>query len=240
MFRIKIAGLCVEIDNKYKRVLRLCGDYLTTDEPDFTVRATEEDILAEQGQSDIHYTKGYCESICVYREIAKRLPDYHAFLLHAAVIQVDDVCYAFAARSGTGKSTHTGLWLQHFGDRARFVNGDKPILRWIDGTLYACGTPWNGKENYGNNVMCPLQAICFLDRGETNSIAPASAEEALRRVSKQILMPQEPAKLIAFLDDLDQMLREIPAYVLKCTISDEAVNVAYEAMCPKNDKGDNS
>ncbi|MCQ2419397.1 MAG: hypothetical protein MJ085_06385, partial [Clostridia bacterium] len=176
MFRIKIAGLCVEIDNKYKRVGKLCKDYLTEDVPDFRVSATEEDIEKERGQSGIQFTKGYCESICIYREIAKRLPDYHAFLLHAAVIQVDDVCYAFAARSGTGKSTHTGLWLQHFGERARFVNGDKPILRWIDGKLYACGTPWNGKENYGNNVMCPLQALCFLDRGETNSIAPIDSD----------------------------------------------------------------
>lgn len=240
MFRIKIAGLCVEIDNKYNRVMHLCKDYLTTDTPDFTVRATEEDIIAEQRQSDVHCTKSYCESICVYREIAKRLPDYHAFLLHSAVIQVDDVCYAFAARSGTGKSTHTGLWLKHFGDRAQFVNGDKPILRWIDGKLYACGTPWNGKEGFGNNVMCPLQAVCFLDRGETNSIAPASAEDALHRVSKQILMPQEPAKLIAFLDDLERMLREIPTYVLKCNISDEAVTVAYEAMRPKENKGENA
>lgn len=240
MFRIKIAGLCVEIDNKYKRVMLLCKDYLTDDEPDFRVSATEEEIKAEQEQSEIKYKKGYCESICIYREIAKRLPDYHAFLLHAAVIQVDDVCYAFAARSGTGKSTHTGLWLQHFGDRAQFVNGDKPILRWIDGTLYACGTPWNGKERFGNNVMCPLQALCFLDRGETNSIAHASAEDALHRVSKQVLMPQEPARLVAFLDDLERMLCEIPTYILKCNISDEAVTVAYEAMRPKQNEGENA
>lgn len=237
MFRIKIAGLCVEIDNKYKHVLRLCRDYLTEEEPDFRVSVTEENIEQEQGQSEIQFKKSYCESVCIYREIAKRLPDYHAFLLHAAVIQVDDVCYAFAARSGTGKSTHTGLWLKHFGDRAQFVNGDKPIVRWIDDKLYACGTPWNGKEGFGNNVMCPLQAVCFLDRGETNSIAPASAEDALHRVSKQILMPQEPAKLVAFLDDLERMLREIPTYVLKCNISDEAVTVAYEAMRPKENEG---
>ena len=240
MFRIKIAGLCVEIDNKYNRVMRLCRDYLTTDEPDFTVRATEEDIEAERGQNGPGFTSGYCESICVYREIAKRLPDYHAFLLHAAVIQVDDVCYAFAARSGTGKSTHTGLWLKHFGERAKFVNGDKPILRWIDGRLYACGTPWNGKEGFGSNIMSPLQALCFLDRGEKNTIAPADSAEVLSRVVKQVLMPQEPAKLAAFLDDLEHMMCEIPAYILKCTISDEAVTVAYEAMRPKCSEGDKS
>ena len=50
---------------------------------------------------------------------------------------VDDYAYVFSADSGTGKSTHTQLWLEHFGDRAYILNDDKPAIRLIDGKVYA-------------------------------------------------------------------------------------------------------
>ncbi|MEI3232941.1 MAG: hypothetical protein V8S33_00430 [Intestinibacter bartlettii] len=44
--------------------------------------------------------------------------------------------YLFSAHSGTGKSTHTSLWLDHFKDRALIINDDKPCIREINGELY--------------------------------------------------------------------------------------------------------
>lgn len=239
MFQIRIADLCIEIDNKYPAVARLCREYIVNAEkPDFSVSATDEQIEAEQAQSEHPVSKGYCESICIYREIAQHLPDYRGFVFHAAVIELDGVAYAFAAKSGTGKSTHTSLWQKHFGQKVSFVNGDKPIMRWIDGKLYACGTPWNGKEKYGTNTIRPLQALCFLDRGEKNSIARIDNREVIDRIFKQVLMPTEPQKLLAFLSDIEEMINAVPCYLLKCNISDEAVTVAYNAMRPAQAEGD--
>lgn len=230
MFKIQIADLCVEIDNRYRYVLRQCQEYLTDGEPDFSVHVTEEEIMAERGARNL--SKGYCESICIYREIVRRLPDYRAFLLHAAVVAVDGAAYAFTAPSGTGKSTHTQLWLKHFGERAYMVNGDKPILRWIDGSLYAFGTPWNGKEGLGSKTHCLLRAVCFLERGETNQIRKAKKKDIVERLFHQMIMPEDKQRLTLFLRDVETMIAKIPFYVLQCNISDDAVDVAYSAMQP--------
>ena len=136
MFCIKLAGIPIGIDNRYAYVRRLCAGYETAGRPAFTVRASEREIRAEQG-GRTGPSRGYCESLCLYRQICRRLPFYDAFLMHASVVAVDGEAYAFAAPSGTGKTTHTRLWLQQFGSRAQVVNGDKPVFRFMDGALYA-------------------------------------------------------------------------------------------------------
>ena len=75
----------------------------------------------------------------------------------------------FSADSGTGKSTHTGLGKKVF-KGAFIVNDDKPIIRLIDGVFYVCGTPFSGSTPLNENVMVPLQSICFIERAEENSI----------------------------------------------------------------------
>lgn len=101
-----------------------------------------------------------------YTELIK----YNGILLHSSCVVVDDYAYVFSADSGTGKSTHTQLWLEHFGDRAYILNDDKPAIRLIDGKVYACGTPWSGKYDYSTPKIVELAGICFLQRSETNWI----------------------------------------------------------------------
>ena len=149
-------------------------------------------------------------------------------------MECDGFAYAFSAASGTGKSTHTSLWLEHFGDRARIINGDKPIFRFVDGKLRAYGTPWCGKEGFNVNADAPLSAICFIERGSKNEISRIDASEAVMRMFTQILMPPEESAIDVLFPLLEKMLTSLPCFVLKCTISDEAVTVAYNAFTRGN------
>ncbi len=170
MFCIKIAGLVIQIRNQYSYIRNQCRRYIVWfKKPDFSVEATKEELLQEQN-GNLDYSLGYCESLCVYRHIAQEMLRYDAFLMHAAIVAVDGQAYAFAAQSGTGKTTHISLWRRMLGRRMEMVNGDKPILRFVGDTLYACGTPWAGKERLENNVQRPLKAVCFLERGKENRI----------------------------------------------------------------------
>lgn len=135
MFCVKIAEVLVAVENRYAFTERLCVDYIANvspDECDFSVSATPEEIAAENSDGGT-FSPAYCESLALYRKICTRMLDYDAFLLHAAVVSYGGRGFAFAAKSGTGKSTHVAQWMRALGDDVTVVNGDKPILRWRSG-----------------------------------------------------------------------------------------------------------
>ena len=233
MFYIRIADITVAVDNKFEYVRRLCEDYVVSPpcEPDMTVSVSKEEIVAEIEISEFPVSPAYAEGVCVYRHICKPLPElFGAYLMHCAVIEYEGEGYAFAAASGTGKSTHISLWQKRFGDGVHIVNGDKPIMRFVDGRLRAYGTPWCGKEGFNENRSVPIKAICFVERATENSIRKITPADALTRIFHQILTPETVECLDSFLPLLDRTLTEVPCYVLGCNISEEAAEVAYNGM----------
>lgn len=233
MFYIKIADLNICINNKYNYVYSLCKEYLI-DKPektDIEVSATEEQIDQELKDTGIPVSRGYCEGVCIYRNLCKRLPmEFNAYLLHSALIEYEGRGYAFAAKSGTGKSTHISLWKKAFGDKVRIINGDKPIIRYVNGEFIAYGTPWCGKEGLAVNDSVPLNAICFLERSAENSIVKISAADAVAKIVQQILTPSDLETLDSLFPLLDMTLTSVPCYVLGCNMDIEAAEVAYNGM----------
>lgn len=231
MLTVKIADIVVKIDNKYEFIERFAKEYAVEAEPDFTVTATEEDIKAEEEISEMQYPPDYLESIVIYRKIAERLPSYSALVFHGAVIEMNGEAYAITAHSGVGKTTHVRLWLSEFGDRVRILNGDKPILRIIDGTVYACGTPWRGKENYGVNSMRPLKGIAFLSRGKVNNAKRVSAGDVVMKFMNQIYLDKKDKfALIQTMRLADSILKTVPLFEFECNMDPEAARVAYSAF----------
>lgn len=231
MFKIKMAGLTIQINNHTKFVQYLCKDYITDEDPvDFTVSVTKEEILEQWGEMDLDCAPGYYEYLCAYRNIAMQLPAYGAFLIHGAAVAVDGKAYLFLAKSGVGKTTHVGLWLETFGDRAQVVNGDKPILRRFGDQWYVCGTPWQGKEEWGTNAMVPLKALCFLERGQNNEISLLCEEQIIDRIFHQLLLPRDGAMVTEFFSLLEDMLGKLPCYLLRCNMEREAALTAYQTM----------
>ncbi len=235
MFNIRIADFVICIDNKYDFVEKLCKNYITDDEnADLKVSCTDAEITSEKEICSLELGEerdlGYVESICIYRHICLFLPQNNAFVLHGAVIEKDDFAYAFLARSGTGKSTHIKLWAQAFPGEVKIVNGDKPIIRKIDGAYYAYGTPWCGKEGWNRNVRSRLRAICFLERGEVNTIEPIAKKLSALRIMKQILIPKDELSALRTFELMDDFLKNVDTWLLHCDISTEAAIVSHDAM----------
>ncbi len=226
-----IAGLRIAIHNKYEYTDKFCRAYLSNDQQspvDIEVSVTEEDMLEERTCLP-NFSKGYIENICLYREICKKANLFGRFLLHAAVLEYKGNGYAFLGRSGTGKSTHTGLWKRYI-DGVKIVNGDKPILQSTPDGFLVYGTPWMGKEGFGENTHVPLKALCFLEQAKENSIRRLSVKETVRLVFPQILHPFEEDKAEKMLELADKLVTETPAYLLRCTISEEAVIQSFTAL----------
>jgi hypothetical protein len=229
-----IAGLRVAIQNRCKYTEVFCEKYLSADQDlpaDVSVAITNEEFYAEKAQSE-GFSDGYIENICIYRAICRQLPVRSRMLLHAAILAYDGAGYAFLGRSGTGKSTHTGLWLKHL-DGAKIVNGDKPILEYTKDGFIAYGTPWMGKEGLGENTSIVLKGLCFLEQAKENSVTRLSPAEAASRIFGQILFPEDEENVTKTLELTDILVTETPCYLLKCTISEEAVQKSYEALTGK-------
>ena len=232
MITIRIAELNIGLDNRYEYTEKFVREYVTELPPDFVVSATEQEIDEErevlEGQN---LPRGYVESIVLYRKIAEVLPRYDAVVFHGSVLEMDGKSYIFTARSGVGKTTHSRLWLDEFGDKVRILNGDKPILRLIDGKVYACGTPWRGQEYYGVNAISPLAGVAFLSRGEVNKAKQIEVHNAVMRfVSQMYLDRTNTSNLLATIQLADKILSSVRLIDLECNMDREAAIVAYRAF----------
>jgi len=231
LVRIRLAELNIEIDNRYPFTEGFCRGFRAEfDTPDLRVAATEADIAAERAADLYHNDVGYLECICIYRAIALALARFDAMVFHAAVIAKDGKAVAFAAHSGTGKSTHIALWQREFGNAVSVINGDKPIFRRIDGVWHAFGTPWRGKESLGGNLSAPLHAICFLERGKENTVTPVGDDVAVARLFSQTLLPSDPVMADKHLALLDDLIVKTPTYLLYCNMEPEAAHVAHDGL----------
>lgn len=229
-----IAGMRVKIENRCSFTNEFCKDYLSEDQLspcDMQAKVTNEEFYEEKAQSE-EYSDGYIENICLYRKICLQMPKFDRFLLHSAVLTVDGKAYAFSGRSGAGKSTHTGLWLEYV-DGAEILNGDKPIIEKRGEEFFAHGTPWQGKENRGRKGEGKIEGICFIEQAKENKIRSLSVSEFTDRMITQLLIPTEEEAAVKALELFDGFVKAVPAYVLQCDISKEAVQTSYFAMTGK-------
>lgn len=229
-----IAGLTVQIKNEKGRTAKQAIPYLSDNQDnaqhiDITIDVTQERVLnaikehPELNQDDWEY-------MLTATDFYTALLDYDGIMLHSSCIVLDGKAYAFSADSGTGKSTHTSLWLKHFGDRAYMLNDDKPAIRLINGKVCACGTPWSGKYDYSTPKIAELAGICFIERSEDNFINKAETGKAVFNIFSQTFRKLNTAKMDKLFAVIEKLFELVPLYQMGCNISDEAVMTAYNAM----------
>lgn len=241
-FTVSIAGIPIGISALYPSTRAFLEEYLTQKTPLFSVEVAEEDIEFEQEQSAVQnkregipvqrYGARYLETLAVLRKIADRAFDYGVVLFHGSVVAVDGRAYLFTAPSGTGKTTHSKLWLERF-PNAYILNGDKPFLKEENGRILAYGTPWRGKEQFGRNEMLPLEAICLLERGQKNSIVKIGLDEALETMLRQIHLPNTPDSMLKAVSMCDKIGKSVRLYRLKCNTDPEAAAASGNEMLIK-------
>lgn len=227
----KFADTVVRVSYETDYIEKQCREYLSDETPELEITVTESDVEFERSRADCDgYQYGYLESLAFYRKFCSYIVNKNILLFHSSAIAVDGKAYLFAAPSGTGKSTHTRLWRETFGERAVTVNDDKPLIKVEDGRLTVYGTPWDGKHRLSSNIAVPVAGICFLTRGKTNTIERLAPMQALPEFLSQTFRPMEEDGVRKMLALAMKATAEIPMWRLACTISDEAVKVAYEGM----------
>ena len=237
---IEIAGIPAEIRCRYPENVRFFLDYATDKPPLFAVEATDEDI--EQTRADyvrmddargwpqIKREESFMENNALHALLAEALLAHGVLLVHGSALCMDGQAVIFSAKSGTGKSTHTRLWREAFGDRVWMINDDKPMLRLIDGKAYVYGTPWNGKHHLSTNAGAPLAAIVLLERDETNHVEPMSPADAYTMLLRHVYHFKSTGSAARVMDLETQLLTAVRFYRLGCNMDPDAARIAYEGI----------
>lgn len=234
--KCKIADFNFRIDNKNSTTEKVCRKYLISDveECDISLSITETDIQLEC--ADGVFSSEYLEYVALCRKISEAIPFKNSFLLHSACFDVNGIGIAFAAHSGTGKTTHMLLWQKLLGDKMTIVNGDKPIVRFFEDepeTPYAYGTPWCGKEHLGCNMRTPLKHICFIERADKNSCEPLDKSDAVNLIFNQVYMPKDPAAMMKTMQLIDRLLSCCKLWKIRCNMESDAAETSFNAIFGK-------
>lgn len=232
----KIAGITVDMGYKYEKLTKQAAAYRidAQENPDMTIYLSD-DFLEKKHQEMPQLSLEDCEYIYTSSVYYTGLLHYGGFMLHSSAVVMDGKAYLFSATSGTGKSTHTGLWQKVFGaDRAKILNDDKPAIRITRDGIFACGTPWSGKTDLNINEAVPIAGICFLERSEENWIKRVPGGSAIVKLLNQTLRPVDENDMSTLLAHIDKVLSDVPIYNMGCNISDEAAIMAHKVMSGEN------
>lgn len=227
--KIETAGLIVELDPKGELLLSRVEPYKYSGEKpaDIVIDVSEQYYIDRQKENP-HLTVAECEYLWSAARFYELLARFSGVMLHSSCVEYNGKAYLFSAPSGTGKSTHTHLWLKYV-PGTRIINDDKPALRVIGSSVVAFGTPWSGKTDESVPVGVPVGGIAFLSRGE-NKIERVAGASVLKDFMDQTVRPSSKELMLPMLDAVDKILTDVPVYRLSCDISQNAVSTAKTAM----------
>jgi hypothetical protein len=226
----KIADLIVKM-NCNGRTLKQSAPYAmgNGNEEDIIVNIDKEKILMAMDKHP-ELSEDEWQYLISAGDFYNQLLDFFGMMLHASAIVYEDKAYLFSAPCGTGKSTHTALWLKYFGDKAYILNDDKPAIRFIDEGFYVYGTPWSGKYDISVNKKVTLQGICFLEQSKDNWIEPIKNREAITMLMHQTIRKLNMERMTKLLELLDRLVDKVPIFKMGCNIGEDAVKLSYNTM----------
>lgn len=160
---------------------------------------------------------------------AFRAAAHDALLMHASVIAHQGRGYLFLGKSGTGKSTHTRLWLTHIPD-CHLLNDDNPIVRLNEdgATATVYGSPWSGKTPCYRNEQLPVGAFVRLEQAPANEICRLGSVHAFAALLPSCsCLKQERAIYADIVRSVTALAARCPVYHLKCLPDAEAAQVCH-------------
>ena len=151
--------------------------------------------------------------------------------MHSSVIKRDGWGYMFLGKSGTGKSTHSSLWLKYL-DGCELLNDDNPILR-VDesGEARVYGSPWSGKTPCYKNDSVPVGAIVRLNQYPENRITRNSLVESYAAVYPSCSGFRAVRSIADGMHStIEKVVLSVPCFTLDCLPDEAAARLSCETI----------
>lgn len=156
---------------------------------------------------------------------------YHdTLLIHASCVKNNGWAYPFTAKSGTGKSTHSALWMNCIPE-TELINDDNPIIRIVNGLPVLYGSPWSGKTPCYRNIKAPLGAVTRIERAPANSIErlqPVQAFASILPSCSSMKWDNEIYNNIC--NTVTRIIESTPVYTLHCLPDQAAAQLCYQTI----------
>ncbi|MDR1718171.1 MAG: hypothetical protein LBS20_20250 [Prevotella sp.] len=152
--------------------------------------------------------------------------------VHASTLMYCRRSILFLGESGTGKSTQSRLWREHF-ENTELLNDDSPfIVIEKNGDSVVWGSPWSGKTACYKNKHTSIVALVRLRQAPFNSIRRLRTIEAIGALQPSLppIFATEPV-LINLMDEcMSDILGQVPVYIMDCLPNKEAVELLYNTL----------
>ena len=155
---------------------------------------------------------------------------FRALEMHSSVVMHGGRGFLFLGRSGTGKSTHSRLWLNYI-PGTELLNDDNPVLRIVDGEARVYGTPWSGKTPCYKAQDVPVGAIVRLRQAPENKIVRLGTVAAYASVMASC-SSYRPIRTLADAqhETLAAVVQQVPCYQLDCLPDEAAARLCQETV----------
>lgn len=165
------------------------------------------------------------EAIAAEHMIARQ----NGFVFHCSYIERQRKAILFTAPSETGKSTQAELWNRH--RDAEIINGDRAVIRLVDGVLMAEGVPFSGSSQYCKNRSLPVEAIVYLAQAPETSIRKLRGYEAFAKIWEGVSVNTWDREDLERVSAVVKVLLEtVPVFYMPCTPDESAVSLLESTL----------
>lgn len=160
-------------------------------------------------------------------------------LFHSSTVVWQGKGYMFLGVSGTGKSTHSRLWLKNISE-THLLNDDNPVVRiGSAGTPIVYGSPWSGKTPCYKNEQYPVGAIVKLHQAPENQVREANILEGYVAITESVSGKRWEKRIADGLHaTTEAVLKGSKVFLLGCLPDDEAAKVCWQAVADKGEGGE--
>ena len=151
--------------------------------------------------------------------------------MHASTVVNAGKAYLFLAKSGTGKSTHSRMWLRAI-PGTHLMNDDNPVVRtFADGRVIAYGTPWSGKTPCYRAESFPVGAFVRIERAGENRLQRLSVVESYASVYSSCSgFKADRAMGDGLHAAISAAVQGAPSFAMHCLPDEDAARVCYAGI----------
>lgn len=151
--------------------------------------------------------------------------------VHSSVVVCDNRAVMCLGESGTGKSTHTRLWLNNI-PGAYLLNDDSPIVRFFDNEVLVYGSPWSGKTDCYLQENHSLAGFLRLEQRKENTIRRLGILEGFTALQPSCppALAHEERCMDLLVNFISNVIERVPVYRMGCLPDADAARLSHKTL----------